>query len=63
MVKPTFKNKEIVYLHTDVDQFPFMVVGIVLRPEEFFEYLISDGVEEVLVRESQLTNEKKVIFT
>lgn len=58
MGKPTFENKQIVYLRTDPEQYPYQIVGVVLRPEEVFEYFVSDGIDEFLIRECQLSHEK-----
>ncbi|MFP4019653.1 MAG: hypothetical protein ACLFNL_10860 [Bacteroidales bacterium] len=62
MAKPKFQNTQTVYLKIDEEQFAFMVTGIVLRPEDYFEYLISDGTEEFLVREAEITVEKQIVI-
>ena len=62
MAKPTYSNGDIVYLKTDEEQYPYLITGIILRPEEYFEYFISDGVDEILVRDVQISSQKQIVF-
>lgn len=45
-------------MKTDTEQFPFIVTGIVIRPEGTHEYFISSMGEEILVREYEIQEVK-----
>lgn len=62
MVKPKFENNQKVFIKIDESQTPYMIVGVILRPEDYFEYFISNGAEEFLIREIELTVDKQFVI-
>lgn len=61
-IRAKFNFEQTVYLKTDPEQLPSLVTGIVYRPEGYVEYFISNGAEEILVREFEIQAEKNILI-
>ncbi len=55
--KPKHKPEAIVYLRTDIDQYPYMVTGYRVYEENLFEYILRSGTDESIHMEIEISDE------
>lgn len=62
-INEEFTHGDIVYIKTDKEQCPYIIIEIRVRPNNQLIYLISDHIDQRVFYGFELSKEKNIVFT